>query len=167
GETAAGKYPVESVAIMDAIVQEAEGHLKQWGHWKGSMPTAESEDAVSLTRAARELSQDVNVAAITVFTESGRTARFMSKAFPRVPILGLTPEPKTYNRMALYSGVHPLMVELSHSVDDMLGSIEEKLLELHWMKPGQKVVVISGYPIGEMKPPSLVMLYTLGQRSRT
>ncbi len=163
GETAMGKYPVETVAMMEAIIQESEIHLRKWGHWKGTVPSTESEDAVSITRAARELAQDVNVAAITVFTQSGRTALLMSKAFPRVPILGLTPEVNTYNRMALYAGVYPLMVDLSHSVDEMLASIETTTLGLHAMKPGQKVVVISGYPIGDMRPPNFVMLHTLGQ----
>jgi pyruvate kinase len=168
GETAVGKYPVETIAIMEAIILEAESHARKWGHWTGTTPSLESEDAVSITRAARELAQDVNVAAITVFTQSGRTALLMSKAFPRVPILGLTPEDATYNRMALYSGVYPLMVDLSHSVDEMLDSIEATTLSLHAMKPGQKVVVISGYPIGDMRPPNFVMLHTLGQnRNKT
>lgn len=164
GETAVGKYPVEAVSMMDAIVSEAETHLKQWGHWKGSDSSALRDDAVSITRAARELAQDVNVAAITVFTQSGRTARLMSKALPRVPILGLTPEAKTYNRMALYWGVHPILVDLSNSVDSMLASIETTSMRVASLKPGQQVVVISGYPVGDMRPPSMVMLYTLGQR---
>ena len=164
GETAVGKYPVESVAMMDAIVREAESHIRQWGHWKGSGSTALRDDAISITRAARELAQDVNVAAITVFTSSGRTARLMSKAFPRVPILGLTPETRTYNRMSLYWGVYPMLVNLSNNVDDMLTSIETTTLSLGSLKPGQQVVVISGYPIGAMRPPNLVMLYTLWQK---
>jgi pyruvate kinase len=165
GETAVGRYPVETVAMMDAIVREAESHLKQWGHWKGSGTTVLRDDAISITRAARELANDVNVAAITVFTSSGRTARLMSKAFPRVPIFGLTPEKKTYNRMGLYWGVYPIETNLSHSVDEMLTSIETTTLSLGSLKPGQQVVVISGYPIGAKRPPNLVMLYTLGQKS--
>ncbi len=163
GETAMGGYPVETVRMMEAIIHESELHQAKWGHWKGSEPSAEREDAISITRAARELAQDVNVAAITVFTESGRTALLMSKSFPRVPILALTPERKTYNRMAVYAGVLPIMVDLSHSIDEMLESIESTTLGLHELKPGQKVVVISGYPIGDMRPPNLVMLHTLGQ----
>lgn len=163
GETAMGSYPVETVRMMEAIIHESELHQYKWGHWKGSEPSLEREDAISITRAARELAQDVNVAAITVFTESGRTALLMSKAFPRVPILALTPEFKTYNRMAVYAGVLPIMVALSHSIDEMLESIETTTLGLHGLKPGQKVVVISGYPIGDMRPPNLVMLHTLGQ----
>jgi pyruvate kinase len=168
GETAMGNYPVETVRIMEAIIHESELHLSKWGHWKGSEPSLEREDAISITQAARELANDVNVAAITVFTESGRTALLMSKAFPRVPILALTPEEKTYNRMAVYAGVLPIRVELSHSIDEMLESIETTTYNLHSMKPGQKVVVISGYPIGDMRPPNLVMLHTLGQdRNKT
>ncbi|MEX2160626.1 MAG: pyruvate kinase [Anaerolineales bacterium] len=164
GETAVGKYPVETVAMMDAIVREAESHIKQWGHWKGTSSAAMRDDAVSITRAARELAQDVNVAAIAVFTSSGRTARLMSKAFPRVPIFGLTPEPRTYNRMSLYWGVYPILADLSDNMDDMLAGVESTLLRLPTMKPGQQVVLTSGYPIGAMRPPNLVMLITLGQR---
>lgn len=166
GETAVGKYPVETIAMMDAIVREAEVHLRQWGHWKGAWTSALRDDAMSITRAAKELAQDVSVAAVTVITQSGRTARLMSKAFPRVPILGLTPEPRTYNRMALYWGVMPIMVDLSNSVDDMLASVEATAFRLPNMKPGQQVVITSGYPIGEKRPPNLVMLYTLGQHRK-
>ncbi|MEX2143319.1 MAG: pyruvate kinase [Anaerolineales bacterium] len=164
GETAVGKYPVETVAMMDAIVREAESHIRQWGHWKGSSASMQRDDATSITRAARELAQDVNVAAITVFTSSGRTARLMSKAFPRVPILGLTPEPRIYNRMALYWGVYPILTNLSQNVDEMLASIEVTTQSMTAFKPGQQVVVTSGYPIGAKRPPNLVMLYTLGQQ---
>jgi pyruvate kinase len=163
GETAVGKYPVETVLMMHAIIEEAESHLRQWGHWHGSASTSTRDDATSIAHAARELAQDVNVAAVTVFTSSGRTARLMSKAFPRVPILGLTPEPNTYNRMALFWGVTPIMVNLSNSVDEMLDSIESTVITAAALKPGQQVVVTSGYPIGAMRPPNLVMLYTLGQ----
>jgi pyruvate kinase len=162
-ETAVGKYPVETVSMMDAIVRNAESNLKRWGHWKGTIAGNERDDATSTTRAARELAHDVNVAAITLFTESGRTARLMSKAYPRVPIYGFTPHPHTYNRMALYWGVFPFLVALSHSVDEMLANLEKTILENGLVKPGQQVVVISGYPIGDMRPPNLAMLYTIGQ----
>lgn len=165
GETAAGKYPVAAVAMMHAIVEEAEGNMSTWGHWKGSESTGTRDDAMSITRAARELAHDVNVAAITLFTQSGRTARLMSKASPRAPIYGLTPEPRTFNRMALYWGVEPLLVELSSTVDEMLASLESAALSSTSIKPGQQVVVISGYPIGAMRPPNLAMLYTIGQIS--
>jgi pyruvate kinase len=163
GETATGKYPLKSVTIMDSIINEAESHSKRWGHWKGSSISATREDAISITRAARELAHDLSVAAITVFTQSGRTARLMSKAFPRVPIFGFTPEQITYNRMAMYWGVFPYLIDLSFTIEDMLASLEETMLAETSVKPGEQVVVISGFPIGELRPPNMAMLYTIGR----
>ena len=163
GETAIGKYPVESVAMMDAIVREAESHSKRWGHWKGSASLGSREDAVTITRAARELAHDLSVEAITVFTQTGTTARLMSKAFPRVPIFGFTPKKSTYNRMALYWGVFPYLIDLSNNMEDMLVSLEATTLEKTDIKLGQQVVVISGFPVGAMRPPYLAMLHTIGQ----
>ena len=163
GETAIGKYPVESVKMMDSIVSQAESHSKRWGHWKGSAPRSTNEDAVSITRAARELAHDLSVAAITVFTQSGTTARLMSKAFPRVPIYGFTPEVSTYHRMALYWGVYPFLIDLSNSIESMLASLEESILANSDIKLGQQIVVISGFPVGDMRPPNMAMLHTLGQ----
>ncbi|MDA1330328.1 MAG: pyruvate kinase [Chloroflexi bacterium] len=165
GETAVGKYPVQSVAMMDAIIHEAESNARRWGHWKGSAASPTSEDAVSITRAARELAHDRNAAAITLFTQSGRTARLMSKALPRVPIFAFTPEIRTYHRMALYWGVQPYLVKLSSSIEEMLASLEATTLSKTPLKPGQQVVVISGFPIGAMRPPNLAMLYTIGQHT--
>ncbi|MDZ4159269.1 MAG: pyruvate kinase, partial [Anaerolineaceae bacterium] len=79
GETASGIYPVESVRMMDKIVCEAEQHFLEWGTCHQQLEEPTRDDAVSLTRAARELAHDRNVAAIAVFTETGRTALLMSK----------------------------------------------------------------------------------------
>jgi pyruvate kinase len=165
GETATGKYAIESVAMMDAIINESESHSKRWGHWKGSTHSPTREDAISITQAARELAHDLSVAAITVFTQSGRTARLMSKAFPRVPIFGFTPEESTYNRMAMYWGVFPYLVDLSNNIEDMLASLEATTLEKTSVKPGEQVVVISGFPVGDLRSPNLAMLYTIGQNT--
>ena len=86
GETAAGHYPVETVQMMDAIVHEAEEHLLEWGHWRNT-PVSENEenDSLYLCRAAAELAHDRHVAAVAVFTNTGKTALLMSKTRPGVP----------------------------------------------------------------------------------
>lgn len=165
GETAAGQHPIKTVEIMDRIVQEAEGHVRKWGHWKGTHSEAGGDDASSITRAARELAHDLNVAAIVVFTQSGRTARLMSKTLPRVPILGFTPEMRAYNRMALYRGVYPYMVPYANSMEEMLYHVDTAMIASTPIKPGQQVVVISGFPVGAMRLPNFALLYTVGQRS--
>lgn len=163
GETAAGKYPVESVRIMNAIIQEAENHYDRWGISR-DFPTAvlTHTDALSITRAARELAHDRDVAAIAVFTETGRTALFMSKARPRVPILAFTPDKRTYQRMGLLWGVTPFLVPFATSVETMLAHVETAMLASSDLTPGEQVVLISGFPVGEMREPNFALLYTIG-----
>jgi len=164
GETAMGKYPVEAVEMMEKIVWESEQNLKQWGRWQGTPTSFEGDDAAHITRAARELAHDLNVAAVAVFTQSGRTARLMSKAMPRVPILGFTPDEATYHRMCFYWGVFPYLVPFSNSIEDMLAHVDAAMIASTPIKPGQQVVIISGFPVGASRLPNLALLYTVGEK---
>jgi pyruvate kinase len=164
GETAAGKYPVESVRIMDAIVCEAENHFDRWGLYKNFPDEVSYQtDALSITLAARELAHDRDVAAVAVFSETGRTALFMSKARPRVPILAFTPDSQTYQRMGMIWGVNPLLVPFATTVETMLAHVETALIASSDLKPGQQVVLIAGFPVGSNHEPNFALLYTLGE----
>ncbi len=100
--------------MMDWIVRQAEENFADWSHF--NIPSLKShDDAFSITRAARELAHDLNVAAATVFTQTGHTAQMMSKARPRVPILAFTPVQRTIGRMSLYWGVTPHLVPMAAS----------------------------------------------------
>jgi pyruvate kinase len=163
GETASGLYPVESIAMMDAIVCEAEEHYDRWGHYQ-QFPdeVATQADSLSMTRAARELAHDRGVAAIAVFTVAGRTAMYMSKARPRVPIMAFTPERTTYYRLGLYWGVTPFLVPFATTIETMLAHVEAALFASSNLTTGQQVVCISGFPVGVMREPNFALLYTLG-----
>jgi len=162
GETAAGKYPVESVKMMDSIVKQAEEHRKQWGKAVVDTEFSQQTDPVSITRAARELANDRNVAAIIVFTQSGRTARLMSKARPDVPILAFTPEYRTYRTMGLYWGVTPMFVPFANTLETMIRHVETAIAATTDLQPGQQVILISGFPVGAYRQPNLALLHTLG-----
>ena len=164
-ESAVGKFPVESVAMMDSIVREAEGHFMEWGASDISSDEPTEVDAKTLARAARQLAHDRNVARIAVFTRSGRTARFMSKARPRVPIMAFTPEAETYHLMAMYWGVTPYLVPYASDMDGMLERVEDALLSTKELHPGEQVVLIASYPVGEGGTPNFALLHTLGERS--
>lgn len=164
GETAIGKYPVKAVEMMDSIIRVSEENLESWGRWQGTSYVAAGDDAASITQAAKELAHDLNVAAIAVFTQTGRTARLMSKASPRVPILGFTPDIRTCRRMTLYWGVFPLMVPFANSMEEMLAHVDTAMIESTPIKPGQQVVVISGFPVGDKRLPNFALLYTVGQK---
>jgi pyruvate kinase len=165
GETAIGEYPVQTIEMMTSIIAEAERQLKKWGHWHGTPSEASMEDAIAITCAARELAHDLDVSAIVVFTQTGRTARYMSKANPRVPIIGFTPKEKTYNRMAFYWGVYPHMIAFANSMEEMLAHVDTAMVEMIPITPGQKVVMISGFPVGSNSLPNLALLHEIGSKS--
>ncbi len=163
GETASGKYPVESVMMMQSIICQAESNMKDWGHCESDTKAASDDDAVSTTRAAHELSLDRNVSAIAVFTQTGHTALLMSKTRPDVPILAFTPEKDTYHFLQLYWGVTPLLIPFANTFECMINYVEEAAINTEKLKSGQQVILISGFPIGEMRPPNFVLLHTLGE----
>ncbi len=162
GETASGKYPVESIKMMSAIVLAAEEHFAEWGLHETGLEELERDDAISITRAARELAHDRNVAAIAVFTESGHTALLMSKARPRVPILAFTPELRTYQRLNMMWGVLPFFVPYASTVEGMITHLEAAIVSSTQIQPGQQVIVITGCPVGARIPPNFALLHRIG-----
>jgi pyruvate kinase len=161
-ETAAGEYPVESVALMNRIVRQAEKNYELWGHGQ-VLETDKHDDAVAIARAARELAQDRDVEAIAVFTRTGRTAILMSKVRPCVPILAFTPVEETYRRMALAWGVTPYRVPWADTMEEMIRHVENALRESGLVQPGGQVVVVSGFPVSDFRLPNMALLHTVGK----
>ena len=163
GETASGEYPIESVKMMDSIVREAEKHNQEWGHNEPFPQEALREDALSMCAAARELAHDRKVSNVAVFTQSGKTALLMSKVRPRVPILALTPDPRTLSLSNLYWGVQPMLTPFVNSLEEMVHNIDAALMEQSRIKHGQQIVLISGFPVGSMHLPNLALLHVVGE----
>jgi pyruvate kinase len=162
GETAVGKYPIKAVEMMAAIANEAEEHMGEWGHFNPAMTDDLSyENALYITRAARELACDRDVAAIAVFTISGRTARLMSKARPGVPILAFTPNESAFNLMGTLWGVQPYIVPHSETVEDMLEQVKLAIAKSTELQPGQEVVLLAGFPIGAMRAANFLLLHEI------
>ncbi len=174
GETASGKYPLKAVQTMNAIACQAEAGLERWGHWKGPEPViggdhgsdtasvnSASDDTFYMTMAARALARDRDVAAIAIFTMSGRTALLMSKTRPDVPVLAFTPDENIYRRMSLYWGVQSHLVPHALSLEQMLEDVEDTIHAENLVKPGQQIVLICGYPVGEIFPTNLALLHRI------
>jgi pyruvate kinase len=160
-ETAAGKYPVESVQMMDRIVREAETHFLEWGaeqHVSGF----EHSDAASMARAAQALANDKNVTAVACFTMQGQTAWLMSKIRPRVPIMAFTPDQDTYHRLAFMWGVGPQLVPFVNSLEEMIDHVDQALMRSAVVQAGDQVVLVCGFPVGAVRPPNMALLYTVG-----
>lgn len=166
GETASGKYPVESVQMMDAIAHQAEKNIAQWGRWAGKISLDDSsDDTYFICMAASELAHDRNVAAVTIFTRSGRTALMMSKTRPALPILAFTPEEDAYNRMNFYWGVTPHLVPHVTSLEEMVKVVESTMLTAKTVEHGQQVILICGFPIPAVRPTNLALLHKVGEET--
>ncbi|OGO08844.1 MAG: pyruvate kinase, partial [Chloroflexi bacterium RBG_13_60_9] len=162
GETAIGAHPVETVRMMATILLEAEEHLDAWGRWRGFLSGEPKDHPTALAHVAAELAMDRKVAAIAVFTQLGRSARLMSKARPRAPILAFTPNPATYRRLAMFWGVIPSLVPEAESVEKMVAHVETALLESGPIHPGEQVILVSSLPMALHGPPNFLLLHTVG-----
>ncbi|MCJ7715267.1 MAG: pyruvate kinase, partial [Anaerolineales bacterium] len=162
GETAVGNFPIKTVQMMASIIEQSEKHSEEWGQfYLDPIEDAAHDDAVSITRAARELAHDRSVAAIAVFTRSGRTARLMSKARPCVPILAFTPVEKTYRYLSMLWGTSPYLIPQAETIEEMIGHVDKAVIEGTPVKAGQEIVLIAGFPIHKMVPPNLALLHTV------
>lgn len=149
---------------MASIIREAEAHMDDWGHCASDCEGDNKDDATSITRAARELAHDRDVAGIAVFTQTGHTALLMSKARPNVPILAFTPDAGIYQRMGLYWGVMSFMVPLVTTMESMIDKVEETIIVSSPLEPGQQVIIISGFPVGDYRLPNFALLHTVRSR---
>ena len=153
GETAVGKYPVESVQTMVRIAQEAErGYQEGLASPPFSSPPDKGEgrrgrvtsiaDAVS--HASCGTAYDLDAAAIITPTISGYTARIISKYRPHCPIIAVTPSPEVQRQLMLYWGVHPLLSKRAESTDETIAGAVRAAQEQGLVGHGDVVVVTAG-----------------------
>jgi pyruvate kinase len=149
GETASGSYPLLSVQMMDRIVREAEEDIAP--HPVG-LPTrlgdAQSPDSEVIAAAACEAAAVSRAVAICCFTLRGETARLLARFRPHVPIVAFSPDQAIRRRLALYWGVVPKVMEPVKNADLMAELVSDRLLEEGSVKPGDRVVLVHGSPLG-------------------
>ena len=141
-ETASGRYPREAVTMMARIVVEAEQNLRDFPRRrreKHSLGVAET-----ICEAVAHAAEDLPMGAIAVFTETGNTARMISKYRPKAGIYALSYVPAVCNRMNLLWGVQPLAQAPVHSGDDMLMAAEQALLARGRLQAGDVLAVVAG-----------------------
>jgi pyruvate kinase len=159
GETAIGDHPVRVIEIMDRICREVER-----GAEHDSVPTIDFlRDEIPIpsatTRAAVEAADSLALRTIIAFTESGSTARLLSKYRPNARILAFTPEERTYRRMALYWGVEPRVFDRFDSTDDMLTMAERRLVDEWICEPGETVLMVAGIPPNQRNSTNFMKLH--------
>ncbi len=162
-ETARGHYPAESVAMMARIINEAE-QMENASHTERSQKSRPLSFPEAVCDAAYHVSRSIKARAIVAFTQSGSTARLISKYRPSTDILSLTPNPNILNRLALYWGVRPILMHEIGNVDQLIEALEELLLDQKWVEEGDDLIILTGAPIVEKGHTSLMKLHTVKAR---
>lgn len=159
GETAAGQYPLEAVGMMDRIIREAEASAAEplRPARLAEVPIGEAV-AAAICRAAEELRMKV----IAVFTESGLSARLVSKYRPRVPIVAFSANPNTRRRMSLFWSVLPKSIGRVHSVDRLAEAAEENLRKQGLAARGDIIGIVAGTPLGARGSTNFMRLLRIG-----
>lgn len=146
-ESAAGKYPVEAVAMMNRIAEKVETDPLYRSILDAQRASPEPTTADALMAAARQIVSTVRAAAIVCWTASGSTAIRAARERPDVPIVALTPILATARRLALVWGLHCVPTEDAYDLDDMVDRAARITFQEGVGQPGQKIVVTAGVPL--------------------
>ncbi len=145
GETSVGEFPIETVMTMARIIEKTEeGGLERIRPLQHSPKTKGG----AITKAAKEVGETVGARFLVAFTKSGDSARRMARLRSAIPILALTPDSGTYNRMALSWGVEPLIAPVVSTTDEMVKQVDSVLIETRRAHIGELIIIVAGSPPG-------------------
>ncbi len=148
GETASGRYPLLAVQMMDRIVRETEENLTQAYYQRFEEVAGPAGFPAVIAASACHAAEDAAAVAICCFTLSGNTARLVAHGRPHVPIIAFSPDQAIRRRLSLYWGVVPKVMEPVMNPDVMSDMVSERLLHEGHARPGDRVVLVYGSPLG-------------------
>ncbi len=159
GETAAGKYPTESVTMMSRIIRQVEKDPLYRSLLDSGQHDPEATAADAITAAARQVAETMRAAAVVTYTTSGSTALRAARERPSVPILCLTPNTKTAQQLTVAWGVHTVVTEDATNINDMVERAGELSQTLDFAQPGDRLVVTAGVPFGTPGATNLLRIF--------
>jgi pyruvate kinase len=144
GESAVGKYPVETVAMMGRIVYEAERHIKERNFTEPHVRATHLSIAETICEATAHAADDLDLRGIALFTESGSTARQLSKYHPSVPIYALSPVEVTINRLNLLWGTIPIRCPKVNTTEALVDLAENMLEQEGYVRSREVIAIVAG-----------------------
>ncbi|GHF66390.1 pyruvate kinase [Streptomyces mashuensis] len=163
GETSIGKHPVETVRTMDRILAAAEHDLLAAGLPPLSERTKPRTQGGAVARAAAEMGDFLHADYLVAFTQSGDTARRLSRYRSPIPLLAFTPDPATRNQLTLTWGVTTYLGPMVQTTDAMVRQVDEHLLHIGRCHPGDTVIITAGSPPGTPGTTNLVRVHHIGE----
>jgi pyruvate kinase len=163
-ETAIGRYPVESVETMARIVEAAEAGIMStdthlFAAKRRTPVTVPASFPAATCAAGARAAEETGARVIVAFTESGTTARLLSKERPAVPIIAYTPHETVRRRMALFWGVVPKSMRTIQNTDELIRELERSLREEKLAEVGDRIVIVTGAPVGTRGSTNLMKLH--------
>lgn len=156
GETAAGKYPVESVQTMSRIAEKAESAIANREILKKQSEAQQTSVTESISQSVAHAAWNLDAKAIVTSTQSGTTARMISKYRPVAPIIAVTTQDQTLRRLALAWGVIPVKGEVAETTDELFESALEGAKNSGLVEKGDLVVITAGVPLGRSGSTNLI-----------
>ncbi|WP_027094000.1 pyruvate kinase [Cohnella thermotolerans] len=162
GETAAGKYPMESVQTMAAIAVRAESALRYREIFQKQAQAQQTSVTEAISQAVANSALDLDAKAIVTSTESGYTARMVSKYRPKSPIIAVTPREHVLRQLQLVWGAVPVQGTLAGSTDEMFNIAVEGALSTGFVRMGDTVIITAGVPVGRSGTTNLIKIHHIG-----
>lgn len=160
-ETAIGAYPVETVAMMAAVAEQAEA-IAPYERWNETrVRRTESDPAYTIAHNLCDAARELRLDALVIPTLSGRSARLVSAHRPTVPIYALSPGRETVRRCGLMWGVQAASMPRHETTEALIADSARRVVELGWCQPGQRVGITAGLPSGRPGTTSLVQIQVL------
>ncbi|TFB25027.1 pyruvate kinase [Filobacillus milosensis] len=162
GETAAGDYPVDAVTTMYNIAVYTEKTLVNQSLTEERLLESDLTITDAISHSAASLAKDLSVKAIITPTESGNTARMVSKYRPQAPIVAVTSQEHVSRQLSLVWGVHAIQGDRVDTTDEMLALAIDKGLDSELFSHGDRVVITAGVPVGESGTTNLIKVHVVG-----
>jgi pyruvate kinase len=169
GETASGRFPVQTVEMMSKILLKAEASLQTLSEGVG-LGNHQSRGAFAMAQAALDVSEQMQIDRIVPFTYSGSSALRISKVRPHAWIIAMTPKHETWRKMSIYWGVHPVLTRMVESTDEMFKMTEQELKRNGLSGSSKSIVLVAGIPLKNSGITNLLKVHELTsekQRRRT
>lgn len=162
GETAVGKYPLETLQVMTSTIEEAEADFNFRAFFDLHARLVYHDVPSSLTLAAVKTAYSSNARAIFAFTSGGATARLLSRLRPSMPIIAATSNEKTYHQLSINWGIIPCLASDSQNITEALDKLSNFALHRNLVSYGDLVVITAGAPFGISGTTNMMMVESIG-----
>ncbi len=163
GETAAGKYPIESVKMMHSIALTTEESLNYHEMLKIRSDMNQLSTTNAIGKATCTTAEDLDAAAIITSTSSGYTSKAISKFRPKAPIIAVTTSDTVRRKLSLEWGVYPVVAKESNSTDEVIDNSVNAAISYGYVNEGDLVIITAGIPVGLSGTTNMIKVHTIGK----